>query len=177
MQHRGMMAGGEPYLTTAVASTPQPGNGYPTHAPALGSWQENAREETQHMPSLPKAPSKKRGKIKDINDRAIHGERIQKVADARRLWSRLDEAIRRGPYGPEEGFSMEVVEMARYGRDYVRIALQETMAKAWAYWRSLRRPKLHFGGNIVDFYDVYNQAVADYQVRHGKSNGAAEGNT
>ena len=67
--------------------------------------------------------------------------------------------------------------MAKNGREYVRIALQETLAKAWAHWRPTPQQCLHFGGTESDLYEDYRQAVTNYQVRHARTNMLMEGNT
>ena len=135
MQRRGMMEGGQVY---------------PMEAPTPVSWKEQVRRGMRYMPVLQKATSKK--KAMGLNDRVIHGERIQKAADAQRLWSRLEEESPGGPYNPAPGFPDGVAQMAKYGMGYVRIALHETLAKAWARGRSVRRQCLHFGGTEEDLF-------------------------
>ena len=85
------------------------------------------------------------------------------VADARRLWSRLCDLNPDGPEDPEMGFSDEVVRYARYGREYIRKALEQSTAKAWQWWRGIRRSLLQRGGTDQELFEEYDQAVLKYR--------------
>ena len=119
-----------------------------------------------YVPYLPKPTVEKSGR--SLRDQTVHGAKMQEIADAQRLWSRLDEHSPHGPNNPENGFIAIDVQLAQYGREYVRIGLEQTPAKAWMHWRSIRRAHFHFGGTSEDeLYEDYRQAVKAYQLRHG----------
>ena len=113
------------------------------------------------VPFLPKPTAKKAAQ--QLRQEQAHGERVQNVADARRLWDRLEEQDPDGPEDPEEGFSTIVVRYARYGREYVKKALEQTTAKAWQWWRGIRRAHVKNGGNELDLYEEYDEAVRQYK--------------
>ena len=72
-----------------------------------------------------------------------------------------------GPVDTESGFNATVVQFAKYGREYVKIGLEQSPAKAWSHWRSTLRAHLHFGGEREsELYEDYNQAVRAYMLRH-----------
>ena len=58
------------------------------------------------------------------------------AAGAHILWTRLDEVNPVGPADPEEGGSMEVIEMARRGREAVKLAIEISVGRSQEYWRS-----------------------------------------
>ena len=82
------------------------------------------------------------------------------------MWTRLDEVNPVGPADPEEGGSMEVIEMARRGREAVKLAIEISVGRSQEYWRSKTRSKLAHGGEIVELYEEYDNAVRDYIRRH-----------
>ena len=65
-----------------------------------------------YIPYLPKPTPKKSAKL--LRDQSIHGEKMRSIADAQRLWSRLDEESPRDNREPEQGFSAVAVQMAKY---------------------------------------------------------------
>ena len=96
-----------------------------------------------YLPILPKPTAEKSAMA--LREQSTHGDRMQAIADAQRLWIRLDEQDPNGPCGPENGFSATAVQLAKYGREYVRIGLEQTPDKARNHWRSIRRARFRFG--------------------------------
>ena len=47
-----------------------------------------------------------------------------------------------------------------------KIALEESTAKAWRYWRGIRRAQLENGWDEAELYGDYYAAVRRYQARH-----------
>ena len=45
--------------------------------------------------------------VYQLRQQKRHGERVQDIADARRLWARLDDRGPGGPVSPEEGFQTQ----------------------------------------------------------------------
>ena len=114
-------------------------------------------------PYLPRPTAKQAAK--QLSQKHTHGSRIQGVANARRLWSRLEEDIPRGPANPATGFSAEEAQYAKYGREYIRTVLEQTTTRAWQYWRPIRRAQIHGGGDEEDISEDYYAAVRQNKER------------
>ena len=112
-------------------------------------------------PYLPKPTAK--SDAQKLRLEQAHGGRAQCVADARRLWSRLAELDPEGPEGPEAGFSDEVARYARYGREYIRKAPEQSTAKSRKRWRGIRRSHLQREGAEEELFEEYEQAVRKYR--------------
>ena len=99
-------------------------------------------------PYLPK-PTAKRA-AQQLRQEERHGDRVQGIAEARRLWTRLDDWATPGPADPEEGFMDEVLEYAPFGRGYIKKAMGGTTTRAWKRWRSIRRAHIRsVGGKAI----------------------------
>lgn len=96
----------------------------------------------------------------------VNGERVHGIADASRLWTRLEETIPRVPENPESGFAADAIKYSKYGRGYVQIALGQTTTKAWQYWGEIRRAHIHGGGEEADRFGEYYVEVREYRERH-----------
>ena len=131
--------------------------------------QQNSSDESrEYTPYLPTPTAKSAARI--LNERATHGARVQSIAEGQRLWSRLDEEEPEGPENPKTGFAVDAIQYAKYGREYLRIGLEQTPAKAWAYWRSRLRTHTNQGGTEAELYEDYREAVRAYQRRHRRHN-------
>ena len=64
-----------------------------------------------------------RGEISETN-RKIHGDRVLAAAGAHMMWNLLEEPQPRGPAGPEEGLSAEVIDASRRGREAAKLAIE-----------------------------------------------------
>ena len=96
-----------------------------------------------------------------------HGGRVRGIADARRLWSRLEEGELGGPSTPAEGFPADVIQYASYGREYVRMALEQSTTIAWKWWRSIRRAHIRRGGGGEAYLFGENDVAGrQYRERH-----------
>ena len=128
--------------------------------------QVNGTAGGEWVPYLPKPTAKKAAR--QLRQDQAHGERVQNIADARRLWTRLEEMDPRGPGNPEEGFPPTVAQYARYGREYIKQALETTSAKAWQWWRAHRRAHLKKGGEEGELYEEYDMAAQHYNEMMGR---------
>ena len=115
-------------------------------------------------PYLPR-PTAKRA-LAQLRQQGTHGGRLHGIAEARRLWERLDVTSPRGPEDPENGSPADVIQYAQMGRGYIRIALGETTAKSLKYWREIRRAHIHNGWGEVDLFEEYFVAKRRYRERH-----------
>ena len=133
----------------------------PRAAGAGGTW----------APYLPK-PTAKRA-ARQLRQEHSHGERVHRVADARRFWTRLYDWYSTGPGDTEDGFSSAVVQYARCGREYIKKALEQTTTRAWQWWRSIRRSPINAGGEENYMFGEYDVAVRQYRERQGRRAGRA----
>ena len=109
-------------------------------------------------------PSAKK-KAKTIDNATAHGKRVRLYVEATQLWERLDTDNPTEHGNPETGFSADAIELARRGREHVRVGLEESTMKAYNDWRSLTRTHTRHGGNLQDLHEEYYVAVRNYGRR------------
>ena len=106
-------------------------------------------------PYLPKPTAKKA--VRQLRNQTKHGDRVRDIADAQRLWGRLDDHEQSGPGDPLEGFSNAAIEYAKLGREYVKMALETSTTQAWKWWRSQKRAHLNTGEDEEDLYEEFRE--------------------
>ena len=62
--------------------------------------------------------------------------------------------------------------MPKYGREYIRMALEQATTLAWQYWRSIRRARIHGAVRKKTFFADYYLQVRQYKGRHRRRTGA-----
>ena len=118
------------------------------------------------VPYLPKPTAKKA--VHQLRNQTKHGDRVRDIADAQRLWGRLDDHDQNGPEDPLEGFSEAVIEYAKLGREYVQMALETSTTQAWKWWRSQRRAHVNTGKDEEELYEEFREAIRQYRLRRGR---------
>ena len=125
-----------PSPMTAYSTTSTSGMDQRHPRPQVYRSQNTAGAGGNWAPLLPR-PTAKRA-LTQLRQNSAHGDRLQGIAEARRLWERLGDANPRGPENPESGFPEEAIQYARMGREYIKISMGETTTKAWQFWRAVR---------------------------------------
>ena len=92
--------------------------------------------------------------------------RVQDVAGAQRLWTRLGDFSPGWPVNPAEGFPDAAVEYARIGREYVRMALEVSTTNARQRRRRMKRAHIKAGWGEAGLYEDREVDVRRYQERH-----------
>ena len=82
--------------------------------------------------STPVSQPEPKRRAKELANRRIHGARVVYAVGDLSLRNRLDEEHPTGPGNPTEGFNAMAIELARRGRDQVRMSVEMNPTIAYA---------------------------------------------
>ena len=105
----------------------------------VGAWDAHTITTPLERPS----PNQK---AKNVDNAAKHGDMTRLYVSASQLWGRLDTDNPTEPQGPEEGFGEEVIEVAKRGRDHVRVGIEESTVRAYDSCSSKGTTQTKHGG-------------------------------